>query len=277
MPIITLTTDFGLKDPSVAALKGAILSELGDEARLVDISHQVSPFHLTEAAYIIKKAYQSFPAGSIHIIGVDAELTPENKHLCLKIDGHFLICADNGISSLIAEEINPEEIVEINIHQNTQVKFPVLDIFVKVASHLARGGKIEVIGKKRDSIKRLKTVMPIQDKEQSKLIGHVMYIDNYGNVITNISEEIFENFGKGRAFTIQARSVKFKQVHQKYSEAINFENPPERRQDSGKKLALFNSSNFLELAIYKSNPKTVGSAATLFGLEVMDSVTVNFK
>lgn len=277
MPIITLTTDFGLKDPSAAVVKGAILTELGDEARIVDITHEISPFNLTEAAYVTRKAYRNFPKGTIHLIGVDAELTPESKHLCLKIDGHFFVCADNGIISLLTEEVNPEELVEINIHQNSPEKFAVLDIFVKVASHLARGGQMGVIGRKRDDIKRLRTVMPTQDKEAVKIIGHVMYIDNYGNVVTNISENFFNNFGKGRAFTIQARSVKFEKVYQRYSDAVNFEISSEKRQDSGKKLALFNSSGFLELAIYKSNPQTVGSASTLFGLEVMDSVTVNFE
>ncbi|HET8839581.1 MAG TPA: SAM-dependent chlorinase/fluorinase, partial [Flavobacteriaceae bacterium] len=152
MPIITLTTDFGLKDPAVAAVKGAILTEL-DSAVIIDISHEVSQFHIAEAAYIIKNAYQSFPKGSIHLIGVDSELTPENNHIALLLDGHFFICANNGIMSLIAAEINPEKLVEINIHKNVESTFPVLDVFVKVACHIARGGTLEVIGKPIESIK----------------------------------------------------------------------------------------------------------------------------
>ncbi|WP_121668041.1 SAM hydrolase/SAM-dependent halogenase family protein [Mesonia aquimarina] len=275
MPIITLTTDFGQKDPSTGAVKGAILSEL-DAVTIVDISHQVSPFHTTEAAYIIQNAYNSFPKGTIHIIGVDSEITPENKHIALALDGHFFICANNGIMSMIASEIKPEKIVEINIHDAVETNFPVLDIFVKVACHIARGGTLEVIGKTIPQIKQLKEFEPFINQDQNQLVGHIMYIDNYGNVVTNVSKKLFENIGKGRDFTITARSVSFSKIHDSYSDAINFDAPKEKREEDGKKLAIFNASNYIELAIYKSNPRTVGSAASLFGLKLMDSITIKF-
>lgn len=275
MPIITLTTDFGQKDPSTGAVKGAILSEL-DAVTIVDISHQVSPFHITEAAYIIQNAYNSFPKGTIHIIGVDSEITPENKHIALALDGHFFICANNGIMSMIASEIKPEKVVEINIHDAVETNFPVLDIFVKVACHIARGGTLEVIGKTIPQIKQLKEFEPFVNQDQNQLVGHVMYIDNYGNVITNVSKKLFESIGKGRDFSITARSVSFSKIYDSYSDAINFEIPKEKREEDGKKLAIFNASNYIELAIYKSNPRTVGSAASLFGLKLMDSITIKF-
>ena len=100
MHIITLTTDFGIKDHFVSAVKGAIYTQL-PEARVVDISHEISPFHITEAAYIIQNAYKSFPKGSIHIIGIDSELHPENKHIAVELDDHYFICANNGLISLI--------------------------------------------------------------------------------------------------------------------------------------------------------------------------------
>src|SRR5690606_25503861 len=128
----TLTTDFGEKDHFAGAVKGAIYKEMED-AKIVDISHSVSPFHIAEAAYIIQNAYKSFPKGSIHIIGIDSELTPENKHIAVLLDGHYFICADNGIISLITQEIRPEKMVEINIHNRVMSDFPVLDVFVKVA------------------------------------------------------------------------------------------------------------------------------------------------
>ncbi|MCM8570410.1 SAM-dependent chlorinase/fluorinase [Gramella jeungdoensis] len=277
MAIITLTTDFGEKDYFAGAVKGAIYSELND-IRIVDISHSVSPFHISEAAYIIKNAYKSFPKGSIHIIGIDSELTPENKHLAVKLDEHYFICANNGILSLLASEIKPEKIVEINIHDKIQTNFPVLDVFVKVACHLARGGTLEVIGKSVSAIKYLKQFEPIINSEKNQILGHVIYIDNYGNVITNISRKLFENVGKGRDFTIRARRVNFSEVHETYSHAINFNVEKEKRkEEDGKKLAVFNSAGYIELAIYKSNPSTVGSASTLFGLEYLDSVTINFE
>ena len=277
MAIITLTTDFGEKDYFAGAVKGAIYSELSD-VRIVDISHSVSPFHISEAAYIIKNAYKSFPKGSIHIIGIDSELTPENKHLAVKLDEHYFICANNGILSLLASEIRPEKIVEINIHDKIQTNFPVLDVFVKVACHIARGGTLEVIGKSVREIKYLKQFEPIINSEKNQILGHVIYVDNYGNVITNISRKLFENVGKGRAFKISARTVNFSTIYETYSHAINFDVEKEKRkEEDGKKLAVFNSAGYIELAMYKSNPSTVGSAASLFGLEYLDTITVNFE
>ena len=147
MAIITLTTDFGEKDHFAGAVKGAIYSELPD-VRIVDISHSVSPFNISEAAYVIQNAYHSFPKGTIHVIGIDSELNEDNKHIAVKLDDHYFICANNGIMSMICSEIVPEKIVEINIHDKIPTNFPVLDVFVKVACHIARGGTLEVIGKK---------------------------------------------------------------------------------------------------------------------------------
>lgn len=276
MAIITLTTDFGSKDPSVGAVKGAILSEL-ESANIIDISHEISPFHTTEAAYIIKNAYSSFPKGTIHIIGVDSEITPENKHIALLLDNHYFICANNGIMSLIAAEIKPEKIVEINIHNAVETNFPVLDIFVKVACHIHRGGTLDVIGKNIPTIKQIKEFEPFVNQEKNQIVGYVMYIDNYGNVVTNVSRKLFENIGKGRKYTINARAVVFNKIYESYSDAINFKTPKENREEDGKKIAIFNASNYIELAIYKSNPRLSGSASTLFGLKLMDSVTIKFE
>ncbi len=276
MPIITLTTDFGEKDHFAGAVKGTIYSEM-DDVKIVDISHSVSPFHITEASYIIKNAYKCFPKGSIHIIGIDSELTPENKHLAVYLDGHYFICANNGILSLIASEIKPEKIVEINIHNNIDTNFPVLDVFVRVACHLARGGTLEVVGKSFKELKLSKEVEPYVNADKSQIIGHVIYIDNYGNIVTNINRKLFESTGKGRNFVINARTARFTEIFKTYSDAINFKIEKEKREEDGKKLAIFNSANYIELAIYKSNPSTVGSASTLFGLELRDTITVKFE
>ncbi|MEL6812410.1 MAG: SAM-dependent chlorinase/fluorinase [Bacteroidota bacterium] len=276
MPIVTLTTDFGEKDHYVGAVKGAIYSELPD-VRIVDISHSISPFHITEAAYIIQNAYKSFPVGTIHIIGIDSELNPENRHIAVLLDGHYFICANNGIVSMLTSEINPEKVVEINIHDRVETNFPVLDVFVKVACHIARGGTLEVIGKTISEVKELKGIKPVINTEGTQLIGNVIYIDNYGNVVSNITKGLFDKVGKGRDFKITARTASFSRIHSHYSDAINFDIEADRREEDGKKLALWNSSNFLELAIYKSNPKTVGSASTLFGLAYWDTITVNFQ
>ena len=276
MAIITLTTDFGEKDHFAGATKGAIYSELPD-VKIVDISHSISPFSIPEAAYIIKNAYSSFPKGTIHIIGIDSEINPENKHIALKLDDHYFICANNGIMSMICSEIAPSKIVEINIHDKIQTSFPVLDVFVKVACHIARGGTLEVVGKTIDSIKPIKNIVPYVNDDNTQIIGSVIYVDNYGNVVTNIKRNFFERIQKGREFEISARNYKFKKIFNKYSEIVNFEIPEDKRQDEGRKLVVFNSGGFLEIAVFKSNPSTVGSASTLFGLGIMDAVSVSFS
>ncbi len=276
MSLITLTTDFGTKDHFVGAVKGAIYSELND-AKIVDISHHISPFHITETAYILKNAYQNFPKGSIHIIGVDSELSIENKHIALLLDGHYFICPDNGIISMIASEIKPEKIVEITIHNNIISSFNVLDVFVKVACHIARGGTLEVIGKEIPAYKQLNEVHPNINDEKNKIIGSVIYIDNYGNIISNISKKLFQEIGKGRTYEVIARSNTYTSIFQKYNEIVNYSTPVENRQVDGKSLALFNSANYLEIAIYKSNLKTVGGASTLLGLDYRDTVTIRFS
>ena len=276
MAIITLTTDFGEKDHFAGAIKGAIYSEQ-PEVKIVDISHSVSPFNISEAAYIIQNAYSSFPKGTIHLIGIDSELNKENKHIAVKLDDHYFICANNGIMSMICSEIAPEKIVEINIHDKIETSFPVLDVFVKVAGHIARGGTLEVIGKTIDTIKPIKNLIPFVNDEKNQIIGNVIYIDNYGNVVTNIRKKFFEDIQKGRSFEISARNYKFKTVFSKYSDIVNFDIEEDKRNDEGKALVVFNSSKYLEIAIYKSNTTTVGSASTLMGLTMMDTVTINFN
>lgn len=275
MAIITLTTDFGEKDHFAGAIKGTIYNELKD-VRIVDISHSVSPFNISEAAYIIQNAYSCFPKGTIHIIGIDSELNVENKHIAVKLDDHYFVCANNGIMSMICAEIAPEKIVEINIHDKIETSFPVLDVFAKVACHIARGGTLEVIGKQITEIKPIRNLIPFVNEEKDQIIGNVIYIDNYGNVITNIKRKFFETIQKGRSFEILARGYKFKTIHNKYSDIVNFEIPEDRRHDEGSDMVVFNSSGYLEIAIYRSNSSTVGSASTLMGMKMMDTVTVRF-
>ena len=151
-----------------------------------------------------------------------------------------------------------------------------LDVFINVAAHIARKGKLEVIGKSITMIKELTNIKPVVNKDKNQILGSVIYIDNYGNLITSIKESLFDEIGKSRNFTIFARSVKFKKIYKSYSQAINFNLPKEKREEDGKKIALFNTAGHLELAVYKSNPLTIGGAGSLFGLGYRDPVTVKF-
>jgi len=275
MPIVTLTTDFGMKAHFVGSVKGALLSEIS-QVKIVDISHNISPFSVIEAAYVIQNAFDSFPKGTIHIIGVDSELNPENTHIAMKLNGHYFICANNGILSMICNDLTPDQLVEINIHEKIVGSFPVLDVFVKVAAHLSRGGTLEVIGKSISCIKPITNITPFIGADNNQLIGHVIFIDRYDNVITNIKKSFFESIQQGRRFEISARNHKFTTVHNRYSDIVNFKIPPNKRNDVGRGLAVFNASGFLEIAMYKSNKATVGGASTLMGLDMMDSVAIKF-
>ncbi len=275
MSLITLTTDFGTKDHFVGAVKGAIYSELPD-ARIVDITHQISPFSITETAYILKNSYKSFPDKSIHIIGVDSELSPENKHIALLLDNHYFICPDNGLISMIASEIKPTQIVEINIHDRIESSFPVLDVFVQVACFIARGGSLGVIGKEIQTYKEMTEIQPKINSNQTQITGSVIYIDNYGNVISNISKKLISEIGKGRDYKVTARRYTFDKINNKYNDIINYAINEDRKHYDGNKLAIFNSAGFLEIAIYRSNLNTVGSASSLLGLSYRDTITVEF-
>ena len=275
MSIITLTTDYGNKDYSVSELKAKIYNEITD-VRIVDISHNISPFNLTEAAYIIKSAYRHFPKGSIHIIGIESDLTPENAHIAMKFDDNYFIGADNGVFSMIIGDFKADSMVEINIHKNYNNTITANDVFVKIATHISRDGKLEVIGKKIDSIKEIKDIKPVVSSDNNQIIGSVIYIDNYGNVVTNITQNIFDKIAKSRPFTIYARNVKFDKIFNNYSDAIDYSVPKDKREEDGKKIALFNNLGYLELSIYKSNPSTVGSASTLFGLGYRDQISIHF-
>ncbi len=276
MPILTLTTDFGIKDHFAGAVKGAIYSSIPD-AKIVDISHQISPFNITETAYILKNSYKNFPEGTIHIVGVDSELNEDNKHIALLLDGHYFVCPDNGLISMVASEIHPTKIVEINIHDRLDnSSFSVLDVFVQVAAHIARGGTLEVIGKPIQTVKQLFELQPQISQDQNKIIGYVIYIDNYGNVISNITEKLFREIGKGRSYTLRASRYTFSKINYKYSDIIDFSLPPEQRQSDGNRLAIFNSAGYIEIAIYKSNLRTVGGASNLLGLDYRDRISIEF-
>ena len=267
MPIITLTTDLGLKDHYVASVKGAILSQISDIS-IVDITHNIEAFNISQTAYVIRNCYKNFPKGSIHILGVDAELSIDNSHLAVFSDGHYFIGADNGIFSLLFDELKPEKIVELTISQNSDsLTFPIKDVFVIAACHIARGGTLEIIGKEVPEFKDIKSELkPVteHDTESGKDIikGAVVYIDSYGNATTNISKHLFEQVRKDREFVILfgRENERISKLREKYKDA-----------NEGEKLAIFSVNGMLEIAQNK------GRATDLLGLKIHDYVRIEFK
>ncbi len=275
MSIITLTTDFGLKDHFVGALKGKIYSEF-PEAKIVDISHDVDPFNISEASYIVGAAYSSFPEGTVHIIGIDIELNTENLHIAIEWNNHFFIGADNGILSILIQKTKPEKIVAINIHDRFSTEATDIDVFVKVACHIAKGGKLNVIGKEISALKQITELQTTISEDGKMLKGIVNYIDHYGNAVTNISQKTFIDAQKGRSFEINFKNKNIKTIFAKYSDIGSSGNYPMTYYASSM-LAVFNEAGFLEIAIFRSNPSSVGSANSLLGLNYRDVVSIVFS
>lgn len=257
MAIITLTTDLGSKDFYQAALKGSILNLLPN-VNIVDITHEVPAFNISYAAFVLKNAYTYFPKNTVHLIGIDSVFNENTKYMALRYKDHYFVGADNGIFSLLFDE-RPDELVELNIMQDLKfLHFPLVDILVKAAVHLAKSGKLKEIGLPADDIEQRMLLHPVIERDIIR--GSVIFIDTFSNVITNITKDLFTKVQRNRDFTLYFRkSETITQLSWHYNEV------PE-----GEKLCLFGISNHLEIAINK------GKASGLLGLHLNDIVRVEF-
>jgi S-adenosyl-L-methionine hydrolase (adenosine-forming) len=259
MAIITLTSDWGTKDHYTGAVKGAILRQLPD-CTIVDITHSIPAFNLNQAAFIIRNFYKNFPKGTIHILGLNEEATLESPHTLVVYDDHYFIGADNGIFSLIFDEM-PGTIIEIDIIQDSDYfTFPSRDVFVKAATHIAKGMPIEDLGHPKNSLLQKIALKPVINGDSIK--GNVIFIDSYENAITNITERLFRDVVKNRKFVISFRSAGYRIT----SISKSYQDVPE-----GEMLALFSTSGNLEIAMNK------GKAGSLLGLRMDTPVTVELQ
>tara|TARA_B100001758_G_C18347606_1_gene577918 strand:+ start:312 stop:1097 length:786 start_codon:yes stop_codon:yes gene_type:complete len=261
MAIITLTTDLGTKDSYLASVKAAILSQL-KEVKIVDISNSIEPFNIQQAAYILRNCYKDFPAGTIHVISIDDELSTKCEHIAVKANNHYFIGADNGFFSLVFNDMKPEKIVKLNISLASNcMTFAAKNIFIPSACHLARGGTMEIIGTTINNFQvkkvELKAVL-----ETDTIRGSVIYIDTYGNAITNINKSEFEQVQKSRSFIILfgREDEMITEISKKYKDVTTAE-----------KLAIFGENNLLQIAINK------GEASKLLGLKLHEIVRIEFK
>lgn len=275
MAVITFTSDYGLVDHRVAAVKGAIL-KLKEELTIVDITHQIQAYNLLQTAYVVRNAYSFFPKGTVHIISVDSFYTKERKCILYKADDHYFIAADNGLLSLIFYDIKPEEVYEITFNNrfDDEVRFTSTDIFAPVAVHLQNGGLPEVIGRKFKDPKQLSFPRAVFNESEKMLIGEIMYIDNFGNVVSNISKKNFEKSSVGfESFIVKFRNLALSRIHDQYTDLVNDWN--KEQEFHGKAAAVFNDAGLLELTIYKGNGES--GAKTLFGLQVGESIYIQFQ
>lgn len=275
MPVITLTSDFGLTDYRVAAMKGKIL-QLNEEIKIADISHQIQAYNLPQTSYIVRNAYPYFPKGTVHILAVDSFFSRHQKALIYKANDQYFIAPDNGILSLIFFDQKPQGIYEITFNNrfDDMVNFQAADIFVPAAVHLANDGLPEVIGRKFKTPKQTVFLKPVFNKSEKIIVGQVMYIDNFGSLVTNISRSFFEkSFAGFSGFKIRARNIGFSHIYKNYTDVVtDWENEASYYSSS---VVIFNEADLLELSIYKGSEHN--GAHTLFGVNVGEKVFVEFE
>lgn len=191
--IITLTTDFGLQDYYVSAMKAVIL-RIAPEVRLIDISHEIPDQDIMAGSWVVQNSTPLFPDESVHMVVVDPGVGTERNPIALKVDGRYYVGPDNGIFSLLTND-REFEAVRLNNREywleapsNT---FHGRDIFAPVAAHLANGVALEELGDTLDSLATYRWPEPIADKDG--LQGWIIHIDKFGNLITNLSSTLIEN------------------------------------------------------------------------------------
>jgi hypothetical protein len=269
MAIVTLTTDLGLTDYYVAVLKANLL-HAKPIPTIVDISHQIRPFDILHASFTIKASYKEFPENTIHIIGINSEpvinATNGMYPSIMYFEKQYFIATDNGIFELILEGKKPEGLWRIdNVLSNPKAAhFQTKNIFVPTAIKLLEGTKISDFASEETSWNIAHTLTAVVAENVIK--GTVIHIDHYGNIITNITKEQFNQFGD-IPFSIRFRKREYHidTISNSYSDV-----------QAGERVAFFNDTNLLEIAINKGVSRNGGGASSLLGLHIDDSIRIEF-
>jgi S-adenosylmethionine hydrolase len=272
MKMITLTSDLGLNDHYVAAMKGRIYS-MDSDAKIIDISHNVKPFDTAHAAFLLQSCFESFPKGSVHIVAIDTEPIINYNELdgsfpcILEYKEHFFIANDNGFFGAFLGVEAPTKLWRLDdvLSNPNNLKFPSKNIFVPAAIEILKGTDISSFALEQSIFKRALLMQAVL--EDNLIKGQVVYLDSYGNVITNISKELFATVGKSNPFTIMFRKAEYYIDH--ISESYNEVMPGER-------LAMFNENNLLEIAINRGANGSTGGAEKLIGMRKGDTVRIEF-
>lgn len=249
--VVTLLTDFGHKDPYVGVMKGVILG-ICPTARLVDLTHEVSPQDVVEGALQLARAVDWFPEGTIHVAVVDPDVGSDRQPLVIVGEKHYYVGPDNGMFALALERDTVRDIRRIE-----RYTLPVLsatfhgrDVFAPVAGHLARGVKPADLGPPANPLRKLKLRMT--KGEGANLEAAVMLIDHFGNIITGAH---FDQLGfQPKTVEVKGKKVPVKEA---YSQV-----------ESGKPVAVRGSDGFLEISVNQ------GNAARHFGVQRGDRVRV---
>lgn len=248
MALITLTSDIGRHDFITGAVKGQLL-QVNPHFNIIDISHELTPFNYPQAAYVCRNAFKHFPAGTFHIILVNLfDKKPEHM-LLIEHKNQYIGCADNGLITMILEEL-PEKYVALPLHTSLQKNtLYCTEVFGKAFQQILNGATLEEIGDPSVSIEVKNSLQPLQGPKFIE--GQIIFIDNFENVVINITKEEFEEHRRGRSFKIVfTRNESIDRISETYADVGESE-----------KLAFFNSANYLEISVNK------GNAAGLFGLQ----------
>jgi S-adenosyl-L-methionine hydrolase (adenosine-forming) len=203
MAIVTLLTDSGESDHYVAAVKAKILT-INPGLKIVDITHSIHPADIAHAAFILRSVFRDFPKGTVHVVGVDSTGQRDDASIVLQLEDHYFIGADNGLFGLISDKPH-QFLVELNTVQPILSTFPEKDIFAPAAAKLASGVSISDVGRPMGTYKKMIDRQVKATKKQ--IAGHVIRVDNYGNVITNIPKEAFDILRQNLYHTIWRRKV----------------------------------------------------------------------
>lgn len=272
MQIITLTSDSGNKDHYVASMKGTIIS-LFSTATIVDVSHEIRPFDIAEAAHQLRNCFDDFPVGTIHIIGVDAEpqITPGTDEgsfpSILKYKGQYFVSNDNGFFGAFLDQNHPEEFYRVEglVEVGKHYTFPTKQLLIPIACKILNGENMKSFAEARNKYKKALTPSVLIEKNVIK--GYVVHIDAFGNLISNIQRQHFDRHDKDVPYTIYFRNKEYfiEQVSPGYNAV-----PP------GDMVAIFNSNELLEIAINRGANAANGGAQQLCGVRVGDMIRVEF-
>lgn len=255
MPILTLTTDFGVKDGFVATMKGVIWS-ICPSAQIADISHSINPQNVLEGAFVLWRAYSFFPAGSVHVAVIDPGVGTRRRPMAAHLGEHYFVGPDNGLFTPIYEDAEkngwPKEIIELKNKKyflsEVSHTFHGRDIFAPVAAHLAAGLAAARLGKRIDDLAQPGFLDPRQTSERT-WVGEILHIDRFGNLITNFRASEFS--------LLETRNVRLMIGGQRVS--VMAHNYAERAP--GELFLILGSSGYLEVSIGQ------GSAAHTVGCE----------
>lgn len=243
MKSIALLTDFGLEDNFVGVMKGVILS-INPHIRIIDISHAVAPQDIFQAGFLLNSCFSFFPKKTIFLVVVDPGVGSKRKPIIIKTKNYFFIGPDNGVLSLAA---NRDTLQQIHLIENERYilkpvshTFHGRDIFSPVAAYISKNKKLSAFGKQIHSIKQIKIPKPIIHK--GILQGKIIYIDRFGNLVTNINKQLLIKFKHNAPVQIILRNKSINSVSSSYQSV-----------KPGKPLAVFGSFGFLEIAINRSS------------------------